>query len=228
MTIHDLCFLHTDEVHIPVFTALVEAQAAEQNITVNVRHDVRDDLLARAQEQGMSESLATDVTAAMHTAADSGARVVVCTCSTIGGVAEAASADNSAFLSARIDRAMADVAVGLGGQLLVVAALESTLDSTRRLIEGSAANARIDVAIDMHVVPDAWQHFMAGEITTYCERVATDIRTLHTGYSGVVLAQASMAPAATLCSDLPVPVLSSPALGVNNALNTLVGRVSRP
>ncbi len=34
----------------------------------------------------------------------------------------------------------------------------------------------------------------------------------------IVLAQASMAPAAQLCSDLSVPVLSSPRLGAEAAI----------
>lgn len=222
MTKHDITFLHTDKVHIPVFSALIESL----DPAVSVRHDVHADLLIRARESGLTSALKADIKQAMRAAADSGAGVVVCTCSTIGSVAEAAS-DGKDYLSLRIDRAMADQAVNSGGKILVVAALESTLESTRTLIESSAKNSRVNPVVDIHVVADAWDYFLSGDQATYHQLIARDIQSLHTGYHCVVLAQASMAPAVDLCQDLPVSVLSSPAPGVSGALEALRARVNR-
>jgi hypothetical protein len=69
------------------------------------------------------------VNAAMTAAASNGASMFVCTCSTIGGVAERTST-NGQFVAVRIDRAMADKAVNSGPKILVVASLESTLGPT--------------------------------------------------------------------------------------------------
>ena len=79
---HDIAFLHTAEVHVETFGKLVADIAPE----IAVRHEVRSELLAYARENGVDARLSLDIQQALKEAASSGARIVVCTCSTIGGL----------------------------------------------------------------------------------------------------------------------------------------------
>jgi hypothetical protein len=82
-----LALLHTSPAHVPVFDALrVEAHPG-----LELRHFVDEELLDRACREG-PEAVGDDVRAAVRRAAGEGARAVLCTCSTIGGIAEATAA----------------------------------------------------------------------------------------------------------------------------------------
>src|SRR5690606_3484169 len=128
------------------------------------------------------------------------------------------------FEALRIDRAMAEQAVRSGPEILVVAALESTLGPTIDLIRESALALGRDVTIRHLVVQDAWRHFMRGDRASYVLAVAEAIRREPIGAHVVVLAQASMATAADHLRDLGVDVLSSPGLGVRDVLDRLQRR----
>ena len=224
-----IAFLHTSEVHVKTFGELVSALAP----SVHVDHLVDAQLLADAQQMGAEEpALVRRVQDAMAHAASKGAAIVVCTCSTIGGAAER-TATGGAFMAARIDRAMADRAIALGPRILVVAALESTLAPTAKLINESAAALRAEAKLEHLLVPEAWPHFLRGDRTAYVEAVAAAVRAALPSADPdvVVLAQASMASAVDLLGGLPIEVLASPALGVKAALAQLhesAGRESGP
>jgi len=212
-----LAFLHTSPVHVATFDELVKAFAPD----VRVDHVVDEALLADAQRVGADQpELVARVQAAMAHAARKGASLVVCTCSTIGGAAERTPAAPT-FSVARIDRAMADRAVRLGSRILVVAALQSTIEPTVQLIGESAHAAQAKVNVQTLLMAQAWPHFKRGDRTAYVDAVAAAVRDAAPGCHAVVLAQASMAPAADVLRDLGIEVLSSPVLGVRSALARL-------
>lgn len=212
-----IAFLHTSPAHIETFGRLVN----EADPRVEVQHLVAEDLLLEAQRVGADDPLLTRrVHDAMLDAASDGAAVVVCTCSTIGGAAENTPTQGR-FVAARIDRAMGDRAVTLGRRVLLVAALESTLSPTGKLIQESAAALRTEVELEHFLIPDAWSLFQQGDREAYIQAVAAAVRPRASSADVVVLAQASMAPAVALLSDLRVEVLASPSLGVRRALAVL-------
>jgi len=212
-----IAFLHTSPVHVETFERLTRAA----DPTIEIEHVVAEELLADAQRVGANDpALVGRVQQAMAKAASNGARLVVCTCSTIGGSAER-TPTRGGFAVARIDRAMADRAVDLGPRILIVAAVASTVRPTRELVQESAAALRKDVSIEELLVPGAWPHFLSGDRAAYVAAVAEAVRAAAARADVVVLAQASMASAAELLSDLGVQVLASPALGVQSALARL-------
>ena len=213
---HDIAFLHTGDVHVETFGNLM----TELDPNVSVRHLVDESLLNDTRQFGLTADVADRISRAMSDAASSGAKLVVCTCSTIGGVAEALNA-TSGFTAARIDRAMADEAVRRGLRILVVAAVESTLEPTRDLLDSSAQNLGRSPVIEMLHIQDAWQHFEAGDTEKYVRTIAEQIEQSWQGYDLIVLAQASMAKAAELCDSVEIPILSSPRIGVQAAVATL-------
>lgn len=217
----DLAFIHTSPVHVPTFARLVDEEAPG----TSTRHRVFGQLLCDAQKTGAeAPDLVRRIQQAMTDAAAEGARVVVCTCSTIGGVAER-TPTGGRFRALRIDRAMADLAVRSGPRILVVAALESALGPTQALLQQSAAARDCSVVIDALLVAQAWQHFERGDRDAYIAGVEAGVRRANPSADVIVLAQASMAPAAEHLADLGVPVLASPRLGVRAAIEALAQTV---
>lgn len=216
MTGATLCFLHTAAQHVPTFEALVQARRPG----LRMRHVVMPELLAEAQAGGAdSPALVARVQDAMRAAATlDAAPLVVCTCSSIGGAAEHTDTGGR-FVAQRIDRAMADLAVDTGPRVLIAAALQSTLAPTLALLQQSAQALQRPLAAQNLWIGDAWAYFLAGDTQAYAAAIAAALCGAQADV--VVLAQASMAPAAALLADLGPPVLSSPALGVERALEQL-------
>jgi len=212
-----VAFLHTSPVHVETFDRLIKAADPD----LRAEHIVAEPLLRDAQRVGVNDPpLVQSVHDAMTDATARGATVVVCTCSTIGGIAER-TPSRPGLRFARIDRAMADRAVRLGPRILVVTALRSTIESTSQLIDESAAALRVDVQLQKLWVEGAWPHFERGDHAAYIDAVVAALRAAPREYDVVVLAQASMADAADALQDLGVEVLSSPRLGVQALLAAL-------
>lgn len=195
-------FLHTADVHVSTFHAL----AAEQSL--QDVHLVDATLLADARAHGVGASLEARLAGRLRELAARGPDVIVCTCSSLSGYAERIALPMPVL---RVDRPMAEAAVATGGRIAVVATVTSTLAPTRDLLLECAPDADVEMAPCL----DAAALFDAGDQDGYLRAIAAHVRTLDADV--IVLAQASMAGAADLLTDLTVPVLSSPRPAVDRA-----------
>lgn len=210
----DIAFLHTAAVHIETFNALAGELAPE----LKVSHAVRDDLLSAAEKAGLvTPVIEMRTEEALMALSDQSGGVVVCTCSTLGASAEALAGETGRPFM-RIDRAMADLAVRKGGRIGVAACVLTTVPNTQTLIRSSAARAGREIELTSFVFDDVWTLFREGRLDDYYEGIAQRLAKAAGEVDVIVLAQASMAPAAALCADLSVPVLSSPRAGFEAAL----------
>lgn len=148
-----LALLHTSPVHVPVFDALRDRQRPG----LTLRHTVAPELLDRARREGPG-TVADEIAEVVRRAADEGAGAVLCTCSTLGAVAETVPA---AVPVLRIDRPMAEAAVARAGdgRITVAAALASTLGPTADLVTEAARRAGHRPRITTLLVPGAWDLF---------------------------------------------------------------------
>ncbi|SCX88523.1 arylsulfatase [Streptomyces sp. NBC_01707] len=201
-----LALLHTSPVHVPVFEALRDAD----HPGLALRHLVHEDLLARARRAG-PDAVRGDIEALLAGAVAEGATAVLCTCSTIGGVAESA-AESLGVAVLRVDRPMAAAAVARD-RVVVLAAIDDTLPPTLALLAEEAGERRVDIRTVL--VAGAWARFEAGDRDGYLELVAAAADRV-TDADVIVLAQASMADAATRAAT-QIPVLSSPRPGLSAA-----------
>lgn len=209
-----LGFLHGAAVQVATFEALV--QAAQPGIAL--RHVVREDLLASAVAAGrVTDEVATAVQAEVRALVEQGARVIVCTCTTLGDSAEATPTNGRATVM-RIDRPLAEALVAAAQPILVVAALPSAMTTAMELL-GAVARAR-HTELRLRELPcnAAWPLFLAGDLHGYAQQVATLIDQNAEPGEQVMLAQASMAPALPLIQRRDVQVSTSPTLGVRAAL----------
>lgn len=209
-----VAFLHTAPVHVATFTGLLQELAPG----VDGVHVVDESLLADARAHGIEYPALLDALDRRLQDLAAGGVPVMCTCSTIGGLAEARGAALGATVL-RVDRAMADAAVAAGPRIAVVAALASTLEPTTALIEDCARRVGREVQLDVVLCAEAWPYFERGDVAAYLEAVQAAVDA-HRDVDVVVLAQASMAPVAE--RQQRVPVLASPRLGVA-ALVALAG-----
>ncbi|MEP2718939.1 hypothetical protein [Pseudophaeobacter sp.] len=204
----DLTLFHTAQIHVETFNRLApEAQLA---------HEVRPDWLARAQT-GIDAALEQEITSTI--AKTKGPRL--CSCTTIGELAEAAGAT-------RIDWPMMQAAARMSGQtgapVMMAYCLNSTLAPSTELLRRAFAETGQKADIHPLDLTALWPLFEAGDTRAFAAAIAQAITTRqkdHPKAKAVVLAQASMAAAqAELQARLPIPTLSSPEIALQCLLPT--------
>ncbi|WP_306005920.1 hypothetical protein [Aquicoccus porphyridii] len=198
-----LTLLHTSPVHVATFDVLRDRIAPGARLC----HVVREDLLARARADGVAA-----VTGETQALIGSVAGPVLCTCTTLGEVAEAAGAT-------RIDRPMMRAAAARRGRVLMVYCLESTEAPSRALLCEEMERAGNRAGFEPLFLGAAWPLFEAGDTEGFAHRVAQEIcAALEPGFGAVVLAQASMAGAAARMGHIGLPILASPETALRTAL----------
>jgi glutamate racemase len=202
-------FVHTVLSLPPTFAALAEELVPE----ADVFHIADETLLGVTRREGrLTPATRRRVLAYVESAAEAGADVVVVTCSSVGPAVDA----SRAFVDVpvmRIDEPMADEAVRLGSRVGVLATLPTTLEPTAELVRRCARAAGREVEVVTHLCDGAFGSDRHDEL------VRAGLRALSEQVDVVVLAQASMAR--VVDEDPPVPVLSSPRLGMQRVAELL-------
>ena len=194
-----LTLFHTAQVHCDTFDALAP--------DVEMDHTVREDWLARAQD-GLGNALTTEISAAIQ-AADG---PVLCSCTTIGEVAEAAGAT-------RIDWPMMQEAARIAGPVLMAYCLDSTAAPSEALLR--RAFGEVDPQLTCLKLTQHWPLFESGKSEAFANALAANIKTTldQSQFGCVVLAQASMAGAAKVLREMTdVQILASPEIAVRYLL----------
>jgi len=213
--------LHT----VPALAATFDALVADAVPGAQREHIVDAWMLETAIAEGVTPAVRERVAAHLRHLEQSGADAILVTCSSIGEAAEEAAAD-LAVPVIRVDAAMAAEAArlasgttGAPARIAVLATNTATLGPTTRLIEREAAAQGVRATVTATVVEGAAAARAAGDQATHDRLIAEAVRAAATPADGhdaaavLVLAQASMAPAAE-SAGVDIPVLTSPAGGV--------------
>lgn len=209
-----LAFLHTASSNAELFETILR----ELSPGMQVRHKVNATLLTRALEDGqVTHALRSDLSCQLDSLKEEGAGLIVCTCSTLGDAAETAGQALGVPVL-RVDRPMAEAAIDVATDILIAACVPSTIGPTGALLARIAQDRSKDVKLHSLLMDDVWPLFEAGDLIGYSAAIAGRVHEHLGNHDAVVLAQASMAGAADLCRDLPVPVFSSPLLGAREAV----------
>lgn len=203
-----VAFIHTVLALPPIFDEL-----ADELLPGTDRfHIVDESLLGVTRRLG---SLTPETTRRVHayieSAVDAGADIVVVTCSSVGPAV-----DSSPVPALRIDEAMVEAAVRTGKRVGVLATLSTTLEPTAALVE------RHGGAVRAHLCEGAFDALQAGDRKTHDEIVRDGLRQIGSEVDVVVLAQASMARVTDALAS-PIPILSSPRLGVERVAQLIGG-----
>lgn len=148
-------------------------------------------------------------------AADSGAEIVMLTCSSLGPLIEM-SQNLVDVPMLKVDEAMADEAARLGKRIGIIATAHSTLKPTSDLIKQRAALAGKKVEIETAYCEGAFPALQRGDAATHDKMVKEKLADLQKRVDVIILAQASVARVVAQIpdSEKKVPILSSPRLGV--------------
>ena len=211
-----IAFLHTAAVHVETFDALLAQSGYHGPRT----HKVLPDLLAKARSHGLAHVRAEAHAALAELAA---ADAVVCTCSTLGPIADEVSRRHAHVF--RIDRPAMELACTIGPDILVALCLDSTLAATLDLLADCADTAGRVVTPRVVLCAQAWPHFERGDYDSFANSIAAQIRSAVAGAAvpdAILLAQASMRVAEPRLAGLGIPVISSPLLAAQRAI-TIAG-----
>lgn len=203
-----ITLLHTAEIHRATFDTLRDRIAPG----LTLRHILRPDFLSRAQE-AMTDDLAIEITREIQNTLGP----VLCTCTTLGPVAEAAGA-------LRIDAPMMQAAAQTGGPVLMVYCLESTRAPSLALLTRALLAAANPHPLRPLPLLHLWPLFTGGAHDRFARAIAEGVRdhlAQQPDIAAIVLAQASMANAASRLADLPFPVLASPESALRAAIARL-------
>ncbi len=210
-----VAFIHTGAVVIPTFTELAGRHLAG----VEVQHLLDDKIVADLGRDAESSQVPDRLTALGRAAAAAGSSAVIFSCSSISGYA----ADLQRALGLpvlRIDEAMADRAVTVGTRIAVIATLPTTVRPTAALLRERAERAGRTVQLTETVVDGAFAAVSSGDRARHDELVGAAITESAESHDVIVLAQASMAGAASTVS-VGIEVLTSPELGIRRAAEVL-------
>lgn len=216
----NIFIIHTSSVSVQELTALFKELAPE----VTVRNIIDDSLLPEVLAHGgVTEGVRRRITQYAKIAEEAGAHLILNQCSSVGEAALEA----ARFVTipvVRIDERMARVACETGDRIGVIATLRTTLGPTCRLIESTAQAMGKTVQIVETLCDGAFERLVAGDRATHNAMVIEAIRRLAGEVDVVVCAQGSMTALLPDLGETTVPVLTSPRLGVQEALDRLCAR----
>lgn len=200
-----ISFLHTIESNQAVF-ANAAAQAGLP--ATQLRHVVRPDLRQAVDQRKMSDDEIHDQIRDTVRDLAATADTVIITCATLGPIVDAIA--EFAVPIIRADVALADAASRDGKNIVVLCAVESTVEANRTLFGhyAAATGARITVRL----VPGVWASFQSGDIEAClqaCAQAAQD--AYQQGADVVALAHPWMAAAVGLVQSERKPMDSARA-----------------
>jgi hypothetical protein len=212
--------VHTSFVSVTQLTELF-AELAPQ---AQVRHIVDDSLLPEVlANRGVTPRVRSRMCEYYKAAELAGADLIFNQCSSVGEVADLA-ANIVSVPVIKVDARMTEVACQTGPRIGVVATLETTLGPTCRLIESTAARSGVTVQLTRCLVEGAFDLLIGGERAKHNQMVLDAIRDLYRRTDVIVCAQGSMMAIVPDLGPTPVPVLTSPRLGVQSAAEWLQNR----
>lgn len=218
-----ISFLHTLASNQALFAPYAESLVASCRpvVPMVIKHHVHEQLLIDARQADSCPTKLDQVSRSVHDALKEIVQhdqpdMVLCTCSTIGGMAESFVAVGSSTSGGcrvlRVDRPMAEQALQYSN-IVVLAALESTIQPTLDLLlqsTATTAKASSNNPTNNHndtttcVVPNVWDCFQKGDLQGYAQTIAEYILETYSNHNNeesttvIVLAQASMSTAKDL------------------------------
>jgi len=209
--------IHTSSVSVADLNRLF----AEMAPGVTVRNIVDDSLLPEVLANGgVTPAVAKRLCQYAIQAEAAGASLIFNQCSSVGEVADMAAKMVKVPL-VKVDERMAETACRTGSRIGVVATLPTTMGPTVRLIKRTAEKLGTKVTVTEELSAGAFEKLIAGDRKAHNEMVIASIRKLSEKVDVVVCAQGSMLALKPDLGETRVPVLMSPPLGVQHAVEVL-------
>ena len=210
--------IHTSFVSVQHLSSLFQELLPE----VKLHNIVDDSLLAEiVANGGITPNVVQRYCAYALQAQAVGADLIFNQCSSAGFAADVASRLVGIPI-VKVDQAMAEEAVSLGSKIVVVATVASTIQPSTRLVEDAARAAGKNAKVSSYLVDGALEILMKEkDQQKHNTLVLNALQQLSQEYDVIVLAQGSMVVLQDELHRIPVPVLTSPRLGVMSVRKAL-------
>ncbi len=209
--------VHTSSVSVVDLNALFAEMAPE----ATVRNIIDDSLLPEVLANGgVTPGVRRRVCQYVVQAEAAGASLIFNQCSSVGEAADIAATMVSVPL-VKVDERMAETACRTGSRIGVVATLPTTMGPTVRLIKRMAQKLDCEVGVTEELSSGAFEKLISGDRAAHNEMVINSIHRLVEQVDVVVCAQGSMLALKPDLGETRVPVLTSPPLGVQYAVEVL-------
>ena len=210
--------IHTSNVTFEYLNNLFHELVPE----VIVKNIIDDSLLAEVIEnKGVTKGVIKRIcTYAVLAEKIIGADLIFNQCSSVGEAADIAAKLVDIPL-VKIDEKMAEVACKRGDKIGVIATLETTLGPTVRLIKKTADNLNKKVEIIEKLCEGAFDILRKGNTKGHNKMVIEATKELSKEVDVIVCAQGSMVTLLDELGEVTVPVLTSPRLGIEQAIEIL-------
>lgn len=231
---HHAGILHT----VPALAGTFQSALESADPGIELVHVADPWLLRTAIETGVTADVTARLASHVRWLVDGGAEAVLVTCSSVGEAVEAAARHEDVPVL-RVDAPMAADAVRIAAdigatesrptRIAVLATLAATMGPTGRLIARTVQAASADVVVDAQVVDGAAAARQRGDNAEHDRLISAAVAAAAEASDVIVLAQASMAPAASEvagldAAQLSISVLTSPEGGMRALLQALRGQ----
>lgn len=181
---------------------------------VEVIHLLEDSMIKDVMKhQGVTPEISTRIAAYIHIAEMANCDIFMTACSSIGHAVEQCQFMTTMPLT-RIDQAMIDEAIAIGGNITVLATVETTLNPTLDFIRQRAKEANKELTIQSNLMADAFVALLDGNAVKHDEIVKNGLQRALKESDVVILAQASMSRVLDTMPTPEIPVLTSPERAV--------------
>lgn len=211
--------IHTSFISVDVLNGLFKEIVPDAEI----RNIVDDTLLPEImQNGGVTKAVRARYCAYARQAAEViHADLIFNQCSSAGPAADYASEMIDVPIL-KVDQAMAEKAVELGRRIAVVATIGTTLNPSTALIQKVAKEKGSDTVIAPFLLEDAYEALFLHNDAALQNKILLDkLWEIKDDFDVVVLAQGSMVTLLDELTDYPLPLLTSPRLGVERAKELL-------
>lgn len=212
-----VAIIHTSMVSVEDLRAAFRDEIPEARL-INI---IDDSLLDEVKTVGhVTPGIVRRMCAYFSQAEQLGVDLIFNQCSSVGEAADVAKATVSVPVL-KVDEAMAEEAVRIGGVIAVVATVASTMGPSCRLVERKALEAGKSVVIKQVLIDGALDVLMTQGKDKHNEMVLARVEEAAKTADVVVLAQGSMVALEPLLSHIDKPVLTSIRRGVRKARGVL-------
>lgn len=212
-----MAIIHTSFVSVNDLAALCK----EILPGVAVTNIVDDSLLPEVRENGgLTKNVTRRICAYAVEAQQMGCDAILNQCSSVGEAVDVARGlINIPYI--KVDEPMAEKAAAIGGRIVVMATVSTTLKPSCRLVERAVAQLGTKAEVVPVYVDGAFDVLLKQGSEAHNAMLIDRVREETSTASCVVLAQGSMLCLAPLLTDMPVPVFTSPRLGIERMKSVL-------
>ncbi|MDB6141653.1 MAG: Asp/Glu/hydantoin racemase [Pseudomonas sp.] len=223
-----VAFVHTVGFLVENFRERMRTQLPDVDCFHSLNESLLQDLLRGAPQAEVYRRVVEQIMLVADADADAAPDLIVVTCSSTSPAVDIARGLVSQPVL-KIDDAMASLAVSSGPRVGLLCTATSTVEPSSALLRAHAKQQGAEISIEVLLQAEAYKALMAGDRAAHDEIIEAAAKAMLGKVDVLVLAQASLAHLQErIAASLPIPVLASPQLLMDDIARRVAGFNSGP